>query len=180
MASTITFTWLAAGLLLASGRLDRVVTPHSPDRATSSLQHEGGGALTQNDLTSQEHEKRSGMWWRRDDALIIFEIDERRSKELEAIFQRTLPMLKATRADVVRKEAVLLELLANASTTNESAVIQAVEDLESSRRSLARAFTMMQYHMYLRLTSSQRAKVHAYLNSHDEEPARPRSRRSPP
>jgi hypothetical protein len=73
-----------------------------------------------------------------------------------------------------------LELLANASTTNESAVVQAVEDLESSRRSLARAFTMMQYHMYLRLTSSQRAKVHAYLKNHDEETARPHSRRSPP
>jgi hypothetical protein len=176
MASTITFTWLAAGLFLGSGRPDLAVAPYSLHRATLHSQHEYGGRQAQSPPTSQEREKRSQMWWRRDDALIAFGIDERRSKELEAIFQQTLPMLKTTRADVVRKEAVLLELLANASTTNESAVVQAVEDLESSRRSLARTFTMMQYHMYLRLTSSQRAKVHAYLNNHGEEP----KRRSPP
>jgi hypothetical protein len=175
MASAITFTWLAAGLFLASGRPDWAVTPYSLNRVTPYLQRECGGPQAQSAPTSQEPEQRSHMWWRSDDALTAFGIDERRSKELEAIFQQTLPMLKTTRADVVRKEAVLLELLANASTTNESAVVQAVEDLESSRRSFARTFTMMQYHMYLRLTSSQRAKVHAYLNSHGEEPAKTRS-----
>jgi hypothetical protein len=174
MASTITFTWLAAGLFLASGRPDLVVTPNSLHRVTPHPQPECTGPQAQSPPTSQEREKRSQMWWRRDDALIAFGIDERRSKELEAIFQRTLPRMKTTRAEVVRKEAVLLELLANASTTNESAVVQAVEDLESSRRSLARTFTMMQYHMYLRLTSAQRARVHAYLNDHGEEP-KPRS-----
>jgi hypothetical protein len=59
---------------------------------------------------------------------------------------------------------VLSQLLANAGTTSESAVVQAVEDLEASRRSLSRTYTMMQYYMYQRLTSSQRTKVHAYLN----------------
>jgi hypothetical protein len=176
MASTITFTWLAAGLFLASGRPDLAVTPYSLDRVMPHPRRDCSGPQAQSAPTSQEREKRSQMWWRRDDALIAFGIDERRSKELEAIFQQTIPRLKTTRAEVLRKEAVLLELLANASTTNESAVVQAVEDLESSRRSLARTFTMMQYHMYLRLTSSQRAKVHAYLNNHGEEP----KRRSPP
>jgi hypothetical protein len=176
MASTITFTWLAAGLFLASGRPDLAVTPYSLNGATPHPQPECGVPQAQSPPTSQAREKRSQMWWRRDDAITAFGIDERRSKELEAIFQQTLPMLKTTRAEVVRKEAVLLELLANASTTNESTVVHAVEDLESSRRSLTRTFTMMQYHMYLRLTSSQRAKVHAYLNSHGEEP----KRRSPP
>jgi hypothetical protein len=172
MASTITFTWLAAGLFLGSGRPDLVVTPYSLNRVTPHPQSECGGPQVQSHSTSPERERRSQMWWRRDDALIAFGIDERRAKELEAIFQQTLPRLKTTQAEMVRKEAVLLELLANASTTNESTVVQAVEDLESSRRSLARSFTMMQYHMYLRLTSSQRAKVHAYLNNHGEDPTK--------
>jgi hypothetical protein len=175
MASALTFAWLAAGLFLASGRQDLAVAPYSLHRVRPHPQRECGGPQAQSPPASQEREKRSQMWWRRDDALIAFGIDERRSKELEGIFQQALPMLKTTRADVVRKEAVLLELLANASTTNESAVVQAVEDLESSRRSLARTFTMMQYHMYVRLTSSQRARVHAYLSGHGEEPANPRS-----
>lgn len=176
MASTITFTWLAAGLFLASGRPDLAVTPYSLDRVTPHSRRECSGPQAQSPPPSQAREQRSQMWWRRDDALIAFGIDEPLSKELEAIFQRTLPRMKTTRAEVVRKEAVLLELFANASTTNESTVVQAVEDLESSRRSLSRTFTMMQYHMYRRLTSSQRAKVHAYLNNHGEEPRR----RSPP
>lgn len=172
-----TFTWVAVGLSAAAGCPDWIVLPYSLDSATVRLQAEYRVPQAQSATTRQQRGKPSEMWWRGDDARIQFGIDNQRSTELELIFQQTLPMLKTFQADVVRKEAVLLNLLAHASTTNESEFVRAVEDLEASRRSLARTFTMMQYYMYLRLTSPQRAKVHAYLHDRPEGPARARSTR---
>lgn len=174
MPST-TFTRVAAALIAAAGCPDWIVVPYALELATVRLQAEYRGPQTQSATTRQQHGKRSEIWWRGDDARIQFGIDNRCSTELELIFQQAVPLLKTFQADIERKETVLLSLLAHASTTNESEVVQAVEDLEASRRSLARTFTMMQYYMYLRLTSSQRAKVHAYLYHGLEEPAKARS-----
>jgi hypothetical protein len=168
MAST--FPWLSIGLILAVGP-DWESTTYALNPTKIHLQVECGRPATQTAPTPRENAKRSEMWWRGDVARIAFGIDKRRSKELEVIFQQTLPMLKTLRADVLRKEAIISQLLENASTTNESVVVLAVEDLEISRRSLARTFTMMHYHMYLRLTSAQRKKVHAYLYEHAEPSA---------
>lgn len=173
MARTTT-TWLAIWLIVAAGRSSGAGMPCSPDRAAAHLTGEYSRTQPRTDTASGGHTQRSAMWWRGEDALIEFGIDKRRATELERIFQQTLPMLKKDRAEVARKEGVLSELLANAGTTNESAVVQAVEDLEVSRRALSRTYTMMQYRMYLRLTSSQRTKVHAYLN-HVEATAAPRA-----
>ncbi len=71
-------------------------------------------------------------------------------------------MLKAKKVDVDREEKILSSLMAAASTTNESAVVQAVEKVEAARSSLSRTFTMMQYRMFRLLTPEQRAKVQAY------------------
>lgn len=158
----LTNTWLAIGLILAASHVDAAATPHAPDRAVAHLLSDC--ECWQSGATPKAATRRSEMWWRDDDALIELGIGKRRSEELEAIFQQTLPMLRTEGADVVRKEDVLRQLLANASTTNESAVVHAVEELEAARRSFARTFTMMQYYMYRRLTSSQRAKVHEYLH----------------
>ena len=108
-------------------------------------------------------------------ALIEFGIDKRRARELEAIFQQTLPMLKAAQAEVVHKEDVLWQLLADANTTNESAVVQAVEELETSRRLLSVLHDDAVPHIPLRLTAAQRAKVHEYLNHHAAKPGKTRS-----
>ena len=173
--ASVTSTWLTVWLILAPGRPDCAGTLYSPRRASTCLAGDYGTSQRQSGPTSQERARQSEMWWRGEDTLTEFGIDNRRARELEAIFQRTLPMLKSAHAEVVRKEDVLWQLLADARTTNESAVVQAVEDLETSRRSLSRTFTMMQYHMYLRLTAAQRAKVHTYLNHHATEPAKARS-----
>ena len=116
----------------------------------------------QGGTASQEGPKRSYKWWRGDEARTDFGITAQQSKELEAIFQQTLPMLKAKKADVDREEKILSSLLAAASASNESAVVQAVEKVEAARSSLSRTFTMMQYRMYRLLTPEQRAKVQAY------------------
>ena len=171
----VTGSWLAVWLILAPGRPGCTDTLYSPRRASACLAAECGTPQPQSGPTSQERARQSEMWWRGEAALIEFGIDKRRARELEAIFQQTLPMLKTAQAEVVRKEDVLWQLLADASTTNESAVVQAVENIETSHRLLSRTFMMIQCRVYLRLTAAQRAKVHRYLNHHAAEPENTRS-----
>lgn len=167
MASNIN-TWVTVGLMLASNPTDgalnrgRGLSTAVLARECDRPQPHGG--------KSQDRTKRSYKWWRGDVARTQFGISEQQSSELERIFQQTLPILKAKKADIDREEQVLSRLLAEANTMNESAVLQAVERVEAMRRSLSRTFTMMQYYMYRTLTAAQRAKVHAY---HEHEAQRP-------
>jgi Spy/CpxP family protein refolding chaperone len=156
-------TLVVVGLLLAAGgRSEAAQICENPrDLAAEALLGECGSQQAQGGTPAQEGTKRH-KWWRGEEARQDFGITEQQSKDLEAIFQQTLPMLKAKKADVDREEKVLSALLAKASTTNESSVVQAVEKVEAARSSLSRTFTMMQYRMFRLLTPEQRAKVQAY------------------
>jgi Spy/CpxP family protein refolding chaperone len=156
-------TLVVAGLMLAAGgRPEAAQVCDTPrDMAAEALLGECGSQQAQGGTPAQEGQKRH-KWWRGEEAARDFGITAQQSKDLEAIFQQTLPMLKAKKADVDREEKRLSSLMAAASTTNESAVIQAVEKVEAARSSLSRTYTMMQYRMFRLLTPEQRAKVQAY------------------
>jgi Spy/CpxP family protein refolding chaperone len=156
-------TLVVVGLMLAAGgRSEAAQICENPrDLAAEALLGECGNPQAQSGGTAQEGQKRH-KWWRGEEAGRDFGITPQQSKDLEAIFQQTLPMLKAKKADVDREEKNLQSLMAAASTTNESAVVQAVEKVEAARSSLSRTYTMMQYRMFRLLTPEQRAKVQAY------------------
>jgi Spy/CpxP family protein refolding chaperone len=157
-------TLVAVGLLLAAGSLSEAaqLCGNPRDMVAEALLGECDGSQAQGGTPAQDTPKRSYKWWRGDEARTDFGITAQQSKDLEAIFQQTLPMLKAKKVDVDREEKILSSLLAAASASNESAVVQAVEKVEAARSSLSRTFTMMQYRMYRLLTPEQRAKVQAY------------------
>src|SRR5690349_20613426 len=119
-----TSRWLAVWLMLTVVCLEATTVPTSPQQTRERAAPHRQGAARPPAVRSQ-------MWWRGEEAHIVFGIDARCSAELEGIFQRTLPKLRSEGADVVRREDALTLLLANASTTNESAVVQALEDLEA-------------------------------------------------
>lgn len=157
-------TLVVVGLMLAAaGRSEAAQICDNPrDMAAEALLGECGNQPAQGGGAGTQEGQKRHKWWRGEDARTDFGITEQQSKDLEAIFQQTLPMLKAKKADVDREEKNLSSLMAKASTTNESAVVQAVEKVEAARSSLSRTFTMMQYRMFRLLTPEQRAKVQAY------------------
>ena len=171
-------TLVVVGLLLAAGGRSEAVqicgTPR--DMAAEVLLGECDNQQAQGATSAQDAAQKRHKWWRGEEARTDFGITEQQSKDLEAIFQQTLPMLKAKKADVDREEKVLSSLLAKANTTNESAVVQAVEKVEAARSSLSRTFTMMQYRMFRLLTAEQRAKVQAY-HDHTQQQGSPLSTR---
>ena len=171
-------TLVVVGLMLAvaGGRSEAAQICENPrDMAAEALLGECGNPQAQSGSSTQEGTKRH-KWWRGEEARHDFGITEQQSKDLEAIFQQTLPMLKAKKADVDREEKHLSSLMAAASTSNESAVVQAVEKVEAARSSLSRTFTMMQYRMFRLLTPEQRAKVQAY-HDHTQQGGSPLSTR---
>jgi Spy/CpxP family protein refolding chaperone len=157
-------TLVAVGFLLAASAPTRAVQicENPRDLAAEALLGECGNSQAPNGTAAQEGPKRTQKWWRGDEARIEFGITPQQSKDLEAIFQQTLPLLKAKKVDVDREEKILSTLLTAANSTNDAAVVAAVEKVEAARSSLSRTFTMMQYRMYRLLTAEQRAKVQAY------------------
>jgi Spy/CpxP family protein refolding chaperone len=157
-------TLVVVGLMLAvaGGRSEAAQFCGTPrDMAAEALLGECDNQQPQGGTAAQDNTKRH-KWWRGEEAGRDFGITAQQSKDLEAIFQQTLPMLKAKKLDVDREEKNLSSLMAAANTSNESAVVQAVEKVEAARSSLSRTFTMMQYRMFRLLTPEQRAKVQAY------------------
>jgi Spy/CpxP family protein refolding chaperone len=166
MLKTIS-TSTAVGLMLAVGSVSEAqICEDARDMVSEALLRDCRATQPANSTAPPQTHKRSSKWWHGDDARMEFGITDEQSRDLEAIFQQTLPILKAKKVDVDREEQILLELLAEASITRESTMIQAIERLEARRRSLSRTYTMMQYRMYRLLTPEQRAKVLAY---HDRD-----------
>jgi Spy/CpxP family protein refolding chaperone len=171
-------TLVAVALMLAGGGKPQAaqICGNPRDMAAEVLLGECDNQQAQGGSGAQEGQKRY-KWWRGEEAGRDFGITPQQSKDLEAIFQQTLPMLKAKKADVDREEKHLSSLLAAASTTNESAVVQSVEKVEAARSSLSRTFTMMQYRMFRLLTPEQRAKVQSYHDHTQQQGANPLSTR---
>jgi Spy/CpxP family protein refolding chaperone len=108
-------------------------------------------------------------WWSSDEGRAEFGLSDAQSRDLEAIFQKMLPDLKANKADVDRYQQELTKLLSEASA-KESVVLKAIDQLETAQSSLSRTRTIMLYRMYRLLSPEQRAKVQAYYDRKAKEP----------
>jgi Spy/CpxP family protein refolding chaperone len=157
---------VAVGLVLGTGAF-AWASPQlgdvARDQLTDAIQNECA-AHGPSDTVSQDDKKKSHKWWR-GDARAELGITEQQSRDLEAIFQQTLPTLKSHKTALDREEKALSQLLGSANST-EAVVIQAIERVEAMRSALGRTYTLMHYRMYRLLTPEQRAKVMMY---HDQK-----------
>jgi Spy/CpxP family protein refolding chaperone len=112
---------------------------------------------------------RKHKWWSSEEGRAEFGLTEAQSRDLEAIFQQTLPELRANKAEVDRYQQQLTKLLSEASA-RESVVVKAIDQLEAAQSALSRTRTIMLYRMYRLLNPEQRAKVQAYYDRKAKEP----------
>lgn len=130
------------------------------DLVADALQGECG-AQAQGGAAPQDQKKPSQKWWRGEENRKEFGITEQQSRDIEAVFQQTLPTLKVNKTDLDREEKAL-SLLLGATTSSESAVLTAIERVETTRSTLSRTYTLMQFRMYRLLSPEARTKVQAY------------------
>jgi Spy/CpxP family protein refolding chaperone len=155
---------VAVGLVLAAGSKAAAMQRHCEmprDLLADALQNECGPQTTGGAPAQDDKSKRSHKWWLAEDSRAEFKITDPQSRDLEAVFQQLLPILKTNKADLDREEKALTQLL-SAATSNEATVMQAIERVETARSALSKTRTLMLYRMYRLLSAEQRAKVQAY------------------
>jgi Spy/CpxP family protein refolding chaperone len=154
---------VAVGLVLAVGSKAAATQHHCEmphDLLADALQNECGPQAA-GGTAAQDAKAKSHKWWLADDLRAEFQITDQQSRDLEAVFQQLLPVLKANKADLDREEKALTQLL-SAATSNEATVVQTIERVEAARSALSKTRTLMLYRMYRLLSAEQRAKVQAY------------------
>lgn len=153
---------VAVGLVLAAASKAAATQHHCEvprDLLADALQGDCGPQATGG--TQEDKNKRSHKWWLAEDSRAEFKITDQQSRDLEAVFQQLLPVLKTNKADLDREEKALTQLL-SAATSNEATVVQTIERVEAARSALSKTRTLMLYRMYRLLSAEQRAKVQAY------------------
>jgi Spy/CpxP family protein refolding chaperone len=156
---------VAVGLVLAATSNAAAAQRHCEmprDLLADALQNECGPQTSGGAPAAQDDKaKRSHKWWLAEESRAEFKITDQQSRDLEAVFQQLLPVLKTNKSDLDREEKAMAQLLA-AATSNEATVMQAIERVESARSALSKTRTLMLYRMYRLLSAEQRAKVQAY------------------
>jgi Spy/CpxP family protein refolding chaperone len=156
---------VAVGLVLAAASKAGAIQHHCEvprDLLADALQSECGPQTTGGTPAQQDDKaKRSHKWWLAEESRAEFKITDQQSRDLEAVFQQLLPVLKTNKSDLDREEKALT-LLLSAAASNEATAMQAIERVETARSALSKTRTLMLYRMYRLLSAEQRAKVQAY------------------
>jgi Spy/CpxP family protein refolding chaperone len=114
---------------------------------------------------SLQGQRPSAKWWQAADVQAELGLTAQQSAQVEEIFQATLPVLRDAKRELDQQEAELSRLIAE-GTSDEAAVAQLVDRVESKRGEMSKARTLMLYRMHRVLTPEQRVKLKAL---HDRE-----------
>jgi Spy/CpxP family protein refolding chaperone len=100
-------------------------------------------------------------WWQSERVRAEVGLSESQARQIEAIFQETLPQLQAAKAELDRQQAVLTRLI-EAGSADEAQVVDAIERVEAARSNAGKLRTLMLYRMHRVLTPEQRARLKAF------------------
>lgn len=119
----------------------------------------GIAALLTVTLQGQAAEERH-KWWQSARVKADVGLSEEQSQDLEAVFQATLPRMRAEKEELDRQERSLSQLMSEARV-DETGILQAIDRVEMARASASKTRTLMLYRMYRVLTPEQREKLRA-------------------
>ena len=157
-ASAATLLCEAAGLSRRSDGIQQ--TGQKPDQAKPSPQAgrgpEGRGG---------EHRV---PWWKAPDTRAELGISDKQSKDIDDIFQETLPGLRAAKDELDKLDDAVTKLIKE-GTADVSVVARQVARAEQARANLTTKRTVMLYRMHRLLTLDQRAKLDAMFERREAE-----------
>jgi Spy/CpxP family protein refolding chaperone len=114
-------------------------------------------------------EQRSGQrpkWWIDPKLRAELSITDQQSAAVDAVWQKTLPLLRDARERLDKLEDAL-SAMTQKDGSDETAVLAQIERVENTRAEAAKTRTMMIYRMNKILTADQRAKVKAMYERRD-------------
>lgn len=128
-------------------------------------------------LGAASHATAQGFkWWQSDEFKQELSLTPEQVARLEEIFQSLQPTLK-TQKDTLEKLEARLTKVINDSRSDEAAVLQVLERVESARGELSKSRTLLSFRMRRILTTDQNLKMKAM---HEQWERERRSRSNPP
>jgi Spy/CpxP family protein refolding chaperone len=115
-------------------------------------------------------------WWQSERFQKELALTADQITRLEAIFQTTVPTLRAQKTALEKYEDKLSKVISD-STSDEAKVLQTADRVEATRTELSKTRTLMLFRMRRILTDEQNAKMKV-LHDHDRD--RDRERRPKP
>jgi Spy/CpxP family protein refolding chaperone len=107
-------------------------------------------------------------WWKDADTRAELGISDKQSKEIDEVFQSTLPGLRAAKDELDKMDEVVAKLVKD-STADVGVVAKQVAQAEQARASLTTQRTIMLFRMHRLLTSEQRTKLDAMFARREAE-----------
>jgi Spy/CpxP family protein refolding chaperone len=107
-------------------------------------------------------------WWNNEQFRKELVLTEEQTVKLEAIFQATLPTLRAQNNDLEKLDNKLSKLIA-AGLAEEQKVAEQVDKVEAARSALSKTRTLMMYKMRRLLTEDQNLKLKAMHEKWERE-----------
>lgn len=166
MASRIAWV-LAAALTYAmpasASSLCEQGAGQKPDQAARGT--EGKASDGKSDGPKDEHRM---PWWKAPETRAELGISDKQSKDIDDIFQATLPALRAAKEELDKLDDGVTKLMKE-GTADISVVSRLVGQAEQARANLTSKRTVMLYRMHRLLTPEQRTKLDAMFAQREAE-----------
>lgn len=164
--------WIFAAALVCANPLSAASVceqgaPPKPDqqgvsRGTDARGPDGRGAEGRG---KDEHRL---PWWKSPDTRAELGISDKQSKEIDDIFQETVPSLRAAKEELDKLDDAVAKLIKE-GTADITVVARQVGQAEQARANLTTKRTVMLYRMHRLLTPEQRAKLDAMFAAREAE-----------
>jgi len=133
-----------------------------PSRGADARGTEGRGA---DGRGKDEHRL---PWWKAPDTRAELGISDKQSKEIDDIFQETVPGLRAAKEELDKLDDAVAKLIKEGAA-DIAVVARQVGQAEQARANLTTKRTVMLYRMHRLLTPDQRAKLDAMFAQREAE-----------
>ncbi len=107
-------------------------------------------------------------WWKAPETRAELGISDKQSKDIDEIFQETLPSLRAAKDELDKLDEAVTKLIKEGSA-DVSVIAKQVAQAEQARANLTTKRTVMLYRMHRLLTPEQRIKLDAMFERREAE-----------
>ena len=161
--------WVVAVLLAvpAIGRAASLSDGKTCDREQARPQKAGQPpAKPHGEKPGEQGSKQRVLWWIDPKLRAELGITDQQSAAVDAVWQKTAPLLRDARARLDKLEEAL-SAMTQKDGSDETAVLAQIERVENTRAEASKTRTIMIYRMNKILTVEQRAKVKAMYERRD-------------
>jgi Spy/CpxP family protein refolding chaperone len=162
--------WFLAVALVSA----RPVSAASPPCDQASAQKPEPGARGADNGKDNKDKDKEGKdphrvpWWIAADTRADLGISDKQSKDIDDIFQETLPSLRAAKDELDKLDEAVTKLIKE-GTADVSVIARQVAQAEQARANVTTKRTVMLYRMHRLLTPDQRAKLDAMFERREAE-----------